>query len=264
VLKQAGPTPVALPSDQRKLMQMQALGMLIDDLLMHQFLAQYAPQVPEQEVDKKILEMTEALRKQNKTLRDLCQESGTSEAAIRKDILSRLRWNAYAKGKISDADVEKYYKDCKDFFDGITVHASHIVVRTPAGTPDSERAKAFAQLAELRKLLVEKKIDFAEAAKKYSQCPTAPNGGDIGWIQRKFQIDDALARAAFATPVGQVTDVVQSDYGLHLILVTERKDGKPSDFTKIKDEVRQMCMEDMWQSILGQLRKAAKIEINLP
>ena len=44
----------------------------------------------------------------------------------------------------------------------------------------------------------------------------------------------------------------------------ERKEGKPSDYSKIMESVRQMCMEDAWQAILAQYRKAAKIEINLP
>src|SRR5262249_2227754 len=155
----------------------------------------------------------------------------------------------------SEADTQKYYRDYKDFFDGVMVHACHIVVRTPPGTTESDKAKSFAQLTELRKMIVEKKIDFAEAAKKYSQCPTASAGGDIGWVSRKWMVDENFARTAFITPVGQISDIVQSDYGLHLILVTERKDGKPSDYTKIKDEVRQLCMEDAWQNILGQYRK---------
>jgi peptidyl-prolyl cis-trans isomerase C len=257
-------TPVQLPADRKKAMQREALSMLMDEVLTQQFLAQNAPQVPEQEVDKKLAEITQALRQQQKTLQGYCQELGTTEAAMRKDILSRLRWAAYARSKVSDADAEKYYKENKDFFDGVTVHVAHIWLRLAPGTPDSDRARSSAQLTELRKQIVEKKIDFATAAKTYSQCESGPNGGDIGWIPRKMVVDENFARAAFITPVGQVSDVVQAEYGLHLILPLERKDGKPSTFALIKEDVRQVCMEEMWQAVLGQYRKAAKIEVFLP
>ena len=108
------------------------------------------------------------------------------------------------------------------------------------------------------------KIDFAEAAKKYSQCPTAPGGGDIGFFPRKFMVDEAFAQAAFSTPVNGVSEVVQSGYGFHLIKVTDRKAGEPSDFAKIKDAVRKVCAEEWRMNLLKDLRKSGKVEITLP
>ena len=64
--------------------------------------------------------------------------------------------------------------------------------------------------------------------------------------------------------VGAVSEVVASEIGLHIIKVTERKAGQPSDFNTIKDEVREFCAEEMRQNLLTQERKAAKIDIQLP
>ena len=64
--------------------------------------------------------------------------------------------------------------------------------------------------------------------------------------------------------VGDVSDVVETDYGLHLIKVTDRKPGQPSEYNKVKDEVRELCTEEMRLALLAQQRKAAHIEINLP
>ena len=77
-------------------------------------------------------------------------------------------------------------------------------------------------------------------------------------------LDENFARAAFALKVGEVSDVVQSEYGLHIIKVTDRKPGTPSDYEKMKDEVRDFCVEEMRQSLVAQERKTAKIEVNLP
>ena len=64
--------------------------------------------------------------------------------------------------------------------------------------------------------------------------------------------------------VGEISDVVQSDYGLHLIKVTDRKtNGPPSDFEKIKEEVREACAMEMMNNLVAHERQVAKIEINL-
>ena len=74
----------------------------------------------------------------------------------------------------------------------------------------------------------------------------------------------AVARPAFALQIGQVSEVIRTDYGLHLIKVTDRKPGQASEYDKIKEAVREFCIEDLHQQLLVQQRKAAKIDINLP
>jgi peptidyl-prolyl cis-trans isomerase C len=263
LLKQAGPMPVEVPVSQRKMMQMEALSIIIDNMLLQQFLTRTGVQAPPGEVEKKLAEMVERLKKQNKTMADFLRESSQTEAQLRTDLTNMVTWHTYAKSKTTDADVEQYYKENKDFFDGVAVHARHIVVRVAPTAPQSELVKAQTVLAGIRAQIVEKKIEFTEAAKKYSQCPSAPNGGDIGFFPRKGFVEEPFAKAAFAMQVGQVSDVVQTEYGLHLITVVERKPGTPSDYTKIKDAVREIYMEEMRQLVLAQLRKNSKIEINL-
>jgi peptidyl-prolyl cis-trans isomerase C len=264
VLKQAGPSPVSVPEEQRKAARRQALAILIDDALMHQFLGQHTQKVGPEEVDKKLGELDAGLKKENRSLAEFCSDKGLSEAQIRTNIGYTLRWHAYAREHVTDAMVEKYYNDFKDFFDGVTVKASHIVLRVPPAAPAADLQSARDKLTDLRTQIAGGKLDFAEAAKKNSQCPSAPGGGDIGYFPRKWVVDEAFAKAAFALKVGDVSDIVQSEYGLHLIKVTDRKAGQPSDFAKIKEDVREFCTEDVRQSLLAQMRKDAKIEVNLP
>ena len=175
-----------------------------------------------------------------------------------------LQWNAYVKDHLTDADVRRYYEENKDFFDRIDVRASHIVIRLAAEAGGAERQSTRAKLQALRNEIVSGKIDFAEAAKKHSQCVSAPSGGDLGYFPRKFMVDEAFGRAAFALKVGEISDVVQSDYGMHLIKVTDRKPGQPSDYNKIKDSVREFCIEEMRLNLLAQERKQARVEVYVP
>ena len=138
------------------------------------------------------------------------------------------------------------------------------MLRVASSASPGEREQVRGRLQTLRQEIVSGKIDFAEAAKKYSQCTSAPNGGDVGYFPRKLAVEEAFAKAAFALKVGDISDVVETDYGMHLVKVTDRKPGQPSDYTKIKDEVRELCIEEMRLAVLAQQRKTAHVEIYLP
>jgi peptidyl-prolyl cis-trans isomerase C len=264
VLKQAGPTATPLTEAQRKQLQVEAVSALIDDLLMEKFLRKNGPRVDAAEINKKVAELQGSLKQQGKTLADFYKESGQSEAQLRTNVVNMLQWTAYVREHLTESDVQRYYEDNRDFFDRVSVRSSHIVLRIPSSASPGEREQIRARLQALRQEIVSGKIDFAEAAKKYSQCTSAPGGGDIGYFPRKLAVEEAFARAAFALKVGEVSDVIETDYGLHLIKVTDRKPGQPSDYNKIKDEVRELCIEEMRLAVLAQQRKAAHIEINLP
>jgi peptidyl-prolyl cis-trans isomerase C len=268
-LKVRGPMPLHLPDAERRQRQIEALSALIDELLLHQFLDQQkVPAAPPAEVERCVKEMEQALLKQNKSLAEYCQDTNQTLAQFKAGIAEGLRWNAYAAPFATDAAVEKYFQENHDFFEGTQVRASHIVLRIPASAPDAERAaeraKARQKLNELRAQIVSGRLDFAEAARLYSQDPRRSAGGDLGFIGRKGPLDDAFNRAAFALAPGQVSEVVDTDYGAHLIKVVERKPGQPFDYAKNKERVRALFMEDLCEQVLGRHRKAAKIEINLP
>jgi parvulin-like peptidyl-prolyl isomerase len=264
VLKQAGPTATPLTEAQRKQLQVEAVGMLIDDLLMEKFLRKSGPRIDPADVNKKVDELEASLKQQGKTLADFYKESGQSEAQLRTNIANMLQWAAYVKEHLTEADIKRYYDENRDFFDRIAVRASHIVLRVSSSASEGERQQVRGRLQALRQEIVSGKIDFADAAKKCSQCTSAPGGGDIGYFPRKLAVEEAFAKVAFALKVDEVSDVVETDYGMHLIKVTDRKPGQPSEYNKIKDEVRELCIEEMRMTMLAQQRKAAHIEINLP
>jgi peptidyl-prolyl cis-trans isomerase C len=262
-LRQAGPTAVQMTDAQRRQFHTQVLGALIDQALMRQFLVRSNVPVDGNEVNRKLGEMDAALKKQGKSLQDVCREHNQTEEQVRALCAQHIQWQTYARQHLTEADVEQYYREYKDFFDRVTVRCSHILLRLPANATETERGQARAKLADLRAQVLAGKVDFAEAAKAHSQGPTADKGGDLGFILRKWVVEEPFARTAFAMQVGQVSDVVETEFGLHLIKVTDRKPGQASDFARIKEEVTQICIEDMAMTVLNQQRQAAKIEVNM-
>ncbi len=264
-LKPLGPMPLEIPAEQKKLYQMQALNMMMDKILITQFLATNAPPVQPAELEAKFAEFVGVLRKEGKTVADICKEYNKTEEELRKELALPLQWAAYGLAHVTDADLQKYFVDNTDVFNGTMVRASHILIHVSRNAPEADKARVRAQLTELRNAILSRQIEFGDAAKKYSQCPTASKGGDLDFFPRRAeQIDENIAGAAFALKVGQVSDVVQTVFGLHLIMVTDRKEGKPTDFNQNKDFVRELYMRDMWMSVLAKLRLAAKIEVYLP
>ncbi|HZT80897.1 MAG TPA: peptidylprolyl isomerase [Gemmataceae bacterium] len=265
MLRLDGRVPVEMPEAKRRQMRLEALSLLIDDVLMQQFLAKNGPRVDPAEVQKQRADLEQALARQGKKLADYLRESGQTEQQLQTNIVNMLRWRDYVKGRITEVDVKRYYDDNRDFFDNVRVKASHIVIRVSPNASDAEVQQAVNKLLALRKEIVEGRLDFAEAARKHSECPSHEHGGDIGYFPRKWVVEEPFAQAAFSMKVGEVSNVVKTSYGVHLIKVTDRKvGGEPSDYNKIKEQVRELCVEEMRQNLLTDLRKRANIKVNVP
>ncbi|MEI6326447.1 MAG: peptidylprolyl isomerase [Gemmataceae bacterium] len=260
-LKQLGPSPILLGTNRVRQQQLEALSMMIDDILMKQFLKKNAPEIKETEIDKKMADLVSELKKANKTLEDMHKENGFTVDQIRTNLRTKLQWLAYASSKYNEADLKKYWDTNRDFFDGVMVHVSHIALRTPPGMTPTEREDLFKRMANLRQMIQSGQLDFATAAKKYSQEASGQQGGDLGFIPRKWAVDETFAKAAFTMKAGELSQPVVTEFAIQLIKVNDRRAGKPNDYKRIHDDVREFHNEEMFQTLLGGLRKSAKIEI---
>lgn len=129
-----------------------------------------------------------------------------------------------------------------------------------------EQAKQQArQLAD--KLLADIKggADFAKLAKEYSQdFASAAEGGDLGWFKRGRMVPE-FEKAVFAAEPGQLTEVVESEYGFHIIKVEEKRQELPEDFEKQKESYREQALSQekmrVWRQYEQELRDNSKVEI---
>jgi len=264
VLAQRPPVVTPLSAAQQRQLQQDALAGLIDERLVRQFLQKTVPPVPKDVIDRDVAALQRSLAAQEKPLDDYLKEAGLTDAQLRANIALAKQWQAYAAKKVTEPDMRKYYAEYKDFFDKTTVRASHILLRVSPDAPAAEREQAKAKLAGLREQIVAKKLTFADAAKQYSQCPSASQGGDLDFFARKWMVAEPFAKAAFALKPGELSDVVVTDYGVHLILVTDRKPGTPTVFEAVAEDVRDCMLEELRQATIAELRRTAKIDIRLP
>jgi peptidyl-prolyl cis-trans isomerase D len=175
---------------------------------------------------------------------------------------------------ISDADLRRAYDQNKDQFRvPERVHVRHILLKT-TDKPKEEVPKIQARAEDLLKQ-IKGGADFAELAKKNSDDPgSASKGGDLGWIVRD-QTVKAFEAAAFALKPKELSSVIKTEYGFHILQVLEKEDAHLKPFEEVKDliaqEMKKQQVFDSMQKIADQARdelaknpqQAAKIASNL-
>ena len=165
--------------------------------------------------------------------------------------------------QVSDEEVETFYNENPELFDSEEqVHARHILFASAEGAdPETEKAaRANAEAARQRALAGE---EFATLAKELSEGPSAPNGGDLGFFSRD-QMVAPFSEAAFALEPGEISEVVQTRFGFHVIRVEERRAKGTAPIEESSVQVRsflaQQKIGEAVRELLGSLTAAATIE----
>lgn len=249
-----------LTAAQVRRLRQEVLDDLIDDVLLKQYLNQLEEILAPAELDAHFQVLTATLRRQGKTPADFFRETSQTREAWE----THLRFNKFVERRATDAELRTYHEANRDVYDDVRVRASHIVLRVPAAAP-GERVAAREKLAAVRADVAAGKLSFADAARKFSMDPTASRGGDLGFVGRQDPtVDEAVARAAFALKVGDVSAPTDSEFGVHLVQAVERKAGTPVAFEKVIDLVRDGYAEDLRRRIVAVGRKQGEVRVTLP
>lgn len=175
-----------------------------------------------------------------------------------QDLKKRLIVEAFLKKKVEadaqvpDADLKKFYEQNKDKFKaGEQIRASHILVKS-----EKEAKDILSQ--------IKGGANFEELAKKHSVDSSAAKGGDLGWFGKGTMVP-AFEKAALGLKEGQVSDVVKSDFGFHIIKLTGKRPAGIRPFDEVKDQIKAAIMpskqQEVFQKIKEELKKSAKVTI---
>lgn len=249
-----------LSANEAKMYRQHITELLIDDMLIRQCLDQQKITTDEKAVDDHVAQFAKQLEQRGKTLQSFLKEHGVAEAEMREDIRNMYRWITFVNGQATDSTLRKYFEVNKSAFDGSMTRASHILVKCEADATEAERQAASAKIAAIQKELAAGKA-FAAVAKENSDCPSKENGGDLDMFPRKGVMTEPFAAAAFDLKIGHTSGVVQTEFGYHLIKVTDRKPGKDVKFEDVKDEVGELYGQEFRQAIIAQMRKKADIQM---
>lgn len=253
--------PANISPEARKGAAMQVLALMIDDVLLRQFLNKNVPAPAASEIQSRITQLETALRNNKKTLADYYRETGLDEAKLKAGIAAETQWQTYLARRIAQDDLKKYYNDNKDMFDGTKIRVAHIVYTIPPG--DARIEAAGKEYMEKVRLELLKGADFSGLAKQYSHDKTsAERGGDLGWFPPRKADPDQFIRTASSMKKGEVSGLVRTEYGLHIIQVADYQPGKTSRFEEVQDSVKEVFADELKVNIILQQRRDAKIEVN--
>lgn len=272
---------------QERYIKTSVLDSLIDAVLMRQAVKDEGIKVTSAEIEQKKTtavddtlaqkfpdqrRLKDFLRKKQMSLdeykAELRREAFPDEQGLRDSIAQeKLQKQIEDKVTISDQELQDSY---------VEVKASHILIdpkkeaqqaqaanKDPKAAPPDGDALA---KARAEKLLAQLKAgaDFAKLAKECSTCPSAPKGGDLGWFKRGMMAKE-FEDAAFSLQPGQLSGVVKTQFGYHIIKLTGRRNTLPKDFAKNKEMYRNQLKDQRkyraWAEYRENLKKSAKIEI---
>ncbi|MGA1874067.1 MAG: peptidylprolyl isomerase [bacterium] len=169
--------------------------------------------------------------------------------------------------EVSDEELKRYYEENKaQFQEGEKVRASHILMKVDKSADAEAHASAKGKLAEIlqRAKLGE---DFGMLAQQNSECPSSSRGGDLGFFSREQMVPE-FSQTAFSLKPGEISDIVQTQFGYHIIKVTDAKPASFKSFEESKTQIKQHLSGGnkgtLIKDYIKSLREQADIKILVP
>ena len=258
-----------IPPDRRD----EILRGAIDQLVVYTLLSQESHnrgiKVEDAEIDAKMAQLKGQFPTQDAFEKAL-KERGMSPDSLRKDarvdigVTKLMEAETAALPGPSDLEAKTFYeKNPERFKQDESVRASHILIRVDEKADAAAKKKARAEIDAVLKQ-AKAGADFAKLAEQHSQDTSAAQGGDLNYFP-KGQMVPAFDKVAFELKPGQLSGVVTTQFGYHIIKVTDRKPGRTVPFEESSQQIKQFLTEQKKQQhtegFIDALKKKAKIEV---
>jgi parvulin-like peptidyl-prolyl isomerase len=180
------------------------------------------------------------------------------EKERKEEMAEKAKWLLSRNGgQASEEEIQTLLNQHADYVDGTEVTASHILLKLEEGASDEKVAEARKKLEDLAKKIRAEELTFAEAAKEHSACPSSAQGGDLGAFTYDRMVGP-FSKVAFDTEVGKIAGPVRTQFGLHLIKVTDRsepaKPGEPTEADK-REKAKEALMADLQKDLFDVAMK---------
>ena len=154
--------------------------------------------------------------------------------------------------EVSDQEIQNFYTEHpNDFQRAEQVHARHILIKADPAADEQTRSIARMKADQVHQRAVNGE-DFATLAKELSEDANATQGGDLGFFEKERMVP-AFAEAAFALQPGQISPVVETQFGYHVIKVEERRPAGPVPLDEAKVPIRRVLVNEKTNVAVSQL-----------
>jgi len=245
---------------------------VIDSLINRELLLQQSKAkgitTNEADIDNSIDQIKRRLEA-GQSFESLMKEMGISMETMRTQvgqasaIQKLLEVEVYPQAMVSEKESRIFFENNPQYFKKPEeVKASHILIQVAPDASDEEKLAARKKIEDIQ-IKMEAGDDFADLARQYSEGPSSTNGGDLGYFDRKKMVKP-FSDAAFELKPGQVSDIVETRFGFHLIKVYDKKDKSTYVFEDIKDRLGEILQQQKMQEetvrYLEVLRRTANVK----
>ena len=259
-----------IPADQRDRIYRGVIDQLVGYKLLLQEATARKVVVPDVDVDARIAEVKKQFPSEDMFMQTLIDRKMTLaqiKSDARRDLaIARLIDAEIAQRvAVKPAQIEDFYKNNPDQFkEPERVRASHILISTPENADAAAKAQAKGKAQQLLKDVRAGK-DFAALARQHSQDPgSAANGGDLGFFQQG-QMVGPFNDAAFSLKPGATSDLVETQFGYHIIRVAEKQPARTMPLEEVRPRLEQYLQhrnrESETEAFVKSLRAKGRIEI---
>jgi len=195
---------------------------------------------------------------------------GISRDKVLKDIEQQLKISILLKESladlqttITDGEITEFYQgNPENFRAPEQVRTSHILLKINAEDSPDIKSQKRVKLAGLRDQ-IQNGADFAKIAEGHSDCPSKQQGGDLGFFERGKMVKP-FEEAAFNLKTGELSEIVETQFGYHLIKVVDRKEARTVPLEEVKDKIsthlKNVKERQAFITYLEKLREGASIE----
>lgn len=204
-------------------------------------------------------------------LKKLAEEGNTLESSkqeIRGQMLRMrlLRREVQSRILVTDEEIGEYYDKHREDYEGReAVHIRQIFLPVPEGADSGARDRVRAEANQLRERIL-KGERFEVMAARYSRGPAAAEGGDIGFVERGIMMPE-VEKTAFSLPVGEVSEVLETEAGFLLLVVVDKKGAGLKPLPVVRDEIKAKIEDEKvnkkYDEWMAELRKKSFIDIRL-
>ncbi|MBI3754266.1 MAG: peptidylprolyl isomerase [Deltaproteobacteria bacterium] len=245
------------------------LDQLIEKKLVEQAANKAGITVSEKEIDNAIADVKKQNNIGQEELLSALAKNGLTYKEYREQLRDQIRQVKFINKefrsniKIPDEDVEAYYKQNQEKFAGPVMHRLRIISFL---FPEHGKTKEIEQKAEDVLAMARKGEGFAKLASTFSQGPNAKDGGDLGFV-RAGEMDKAIEKAAAGLKIGEISDIIQTATGFHIIQLIDRRKAEPRPMAEVEDEIKniiyQRIIDERYKLWLEEMMKKAYIEVRL-
>ncbi|MGI6087119.1 MAG: peptidylprolyl isomerase [Kiritimatiellia bacterium] len=242
----------------------QIIESLVSKSLLTQTCSEKGITVSDEELSGKIKAFEKTLPK-HLTLDDLLRQSGLTREMFENDMREQLKLEKVLQiNRASKEEVIAYYEENKTrFFEKPEMtQARHILIAVKPEDTDDQKKEKRERAEQLLKQIKEEKADFAELAKENSDCPSKAMGGDLGEFRRGQMVKE-FEDAAFGMKVNEVSDIVETQFGYHIIQTLAHVEPKTLEldevYERIVEALKGRAIQEKADVFMTEARKAAKI-----